>query len=112
MPKRVRHGDGIKSMKTGFVYIMSNFKRTIFYTGVTSDLASRVYQHRAGEIEGFTKRYRLKYLVYFENAGTMSDAIAREKQLKNWHREWKINLIKSVNPGMTDLSNEVLGEGE
>jgi len=99
-------------MKTGYVYIMSNFKRTTFYTGVTSDLGCRVYQHRAGEIEGFTKRYRLKYLVYYENAGTMSDAIAREKQIKNWHREWKINLIKSVNPEMKDLSNEVLGEGD
>ena len=97
-------------MKTGYVYIMSNFKRTTFYIGVTSDLAYRVYQHRAGEIEGFTKRYCLKYLVYYEDAGTMSDAIAREKQLKNWHREWKVNLIKSMNPEMMDLSYEVLGE--
>jgi putative endonuclease len=99
-------------MKTGFVYFMSNFKRTTFYIGVTSDLACRVYQHRVGEIEGFTKRYCLKYLVYYEDAGTMRDAIAREKQLKNWHREWKINLIKSMNPDMRDLSNEVLGENE
>jgi putative endonuclease len=99
-------------MKTGYVYIMSNFKRTTFYIGVTSDLAYRVYQHRAGEIEGFTKRYCLKYLIYYEDAGTMSYAIAREKQLKNWHREWKVNLIKSMNPEMRDLSYEVLGEGE
>jgi putative endonuclease len=99
-------------MKTGFVYFMSNFKRTTFYIGVTSDLACRVCQHRIGEIEGFTKRYCLKYLVYYEDAGTMRDAIAREKQLKNWHREWKINLIKSMNPDMRDLSNEVLGEIE
>ena len=97
-------------MKTGYVYIMSNFKRTTFYIGVTSDLACRVYQHRAGEIEGFTKRYRLKYLVFYEDAGTMNDAIAREKQLKNWHRDWKINLIKSMNPEMKDLSYEILGE--
>jgi len=89
---------------------MSNFKRTTFYIGVTSDLACRVYQHRTGEIEGFTKRYRLKYLVYYENAGSMNDAIAREKQLKNWHREWKINLIKSVNAAMKDLSSEILGD--
>ena len=89
---------------------MSNFMRTTFYNRVTSDLACRVYQHRAGEIEGFTKKYRLKYLMYYENAGTMNDAIAREKQLKNWHRAWKINLIKSLNPEMKDLSNEVLEE--
>jgi putative endonuclease len=99
-------------MKTGYVYIMSNFKRTTFYIGVTSDLGCRVYQHREGKIEGFTNRYSLKYLVYYEEAGTISDAIAREKQLKNWHREWKINLIKSMNPEMKDLSNEVLGEKE
>jgi putative endonuclease len=99
-------------MKTGYVYIMSNFKRTTFYIGVTSDLASRIYQHRAGELDGFTKRYHLKYLVYYEDAGTIVDAIAREKQLKNWHREWKINLIKSKNPEMKDLSNDVLGEGK
>jgi putative endonuclease len=91
---------------------MSNFKRTTFYIGVTSDLACRVYEHREGLLEGFTKRYCLKYLVYYEEAGTMSDAIAREKQLKNWHREWKTNLIKSLNPEMKDLSNEVLEERE
>lgn len=98
-------------MKTGFVYIMGNYKRTTFYIGVTSDLASRVYEHREGLLEGFTKRYRLKYLLYYEEAGTMNDAIAREKQLKNWHREWKINLIKSINPEMKDLADEILGEG-
>ena len=94
------------------VYLLKQNTSGELYIGVTSDLACRVYQHQAGEIEGFTKRYRLKYLVYYEDAGTMSDAIAREKQLKNWHREWKINLIKSLNPEMKDLSNEVLGEGE
>jgi putative endonuclease len=97
-------------MKTGYVYIMSNFKRTTFYIGVTSDLANRVYQHREGKKEGFTKRYHLKYLVYYEEAGTINAAIVREKQLKNWHREWKINLIKSTNPEMKDLSREILGE--
>lgn len=99
-------------MNTGYVYIMSNFRRTTLYIGVTNDLARRVYEHREGLLEGFTKRYRLKYLVYYEEAGTINDAIAREKQLKNWHREWKINLIKSVNPDMKDLSNEVFEEGE
>jgi putative endonuclease len=95
-------------MKTGYVYIMSNFSRTTFYIGVTSDLSQRVYEHIEGLIEGFTKRYHLKYLVYYEDAGTICDAISREKQLKNWHREWKLNLIKSVNPELKDLSSEVL----
>jgi putative endonuclease len=108
--KQVQHEILIK-MKTGFVYMMSNYKRTIFYIGITSDLVCRVYQHCHGEIEGFTKRYNLKYLVYYEDAGTMKDAIAREKQLKNWHREWKINLIKSLNPKMKDLSKEILDGG-
>jgi putative endonuclease len=97
-------------MKTGYVYIMSNFKRTTFYIGVTSDLARRVYEHREGLIDGFTKRYRLKYLVYYEEAGPITDAITREKQLKNWHREWKLNLIKTMNPELKDLSDEVFGE--
>ena len=96
-------------MKTGYVYIMSNFKRTTFYIGVTSDLGKRVWEHREGALPGFTKRYRLKYLVYYENAGTIIEAIGREKQLKNWHREWKINLIKSVNPTLADLTDEILG---
>ena len=98
-------------MKKGFVYIMSNYKRTTFYIGVTNSLQRRVPEHKQGCIPGFTQRYRLKYLVYYEVHDSMWRAIAREKQLKNWHREWKINLIKSVNPEMKDLSAEVLGEG-
>ncbi|HEY9165497.1 MAG TPA: GIY-YIG nuclease family protein [Candidatus Kryptonia bacterium] len=95
--------------KDGYVYIMSNFNRTTFYIGVTSNLVHRVMEHREGKVRGFTQRYRLKYLVYFEVAGSMIDAISREKQLKNWHREWKINLIKSMNPEMKDLSDDILG---
>jgi len=106
----VRGDRGKMNTKTGYVYIMSNMARSTFYTGVTSDLPGRVYQHRNGEIEGFTKRYRLHHLVYYEDAGTLNDAIAREKQLKNWHRDWKINLIKSVNPTMQDLAGEILGD--
>jgi putative endonuclease len=96
-------------MKTGYVYIMSNFKRTTFYIGVTSNLEGRIADHREGEIEGFTKRYRLKYLVYYEEVGSIDLAITREKQLKNWHREWKVNLIRSMNPHMRDLGDELLG---
>ena len=97
-------------MKKGYVYMMSNYKRTTFYIGVTNSLHRRILEHKKGSIPGFTLRYRLKYLVYYEVHDSMYRAIAREKQLKNWHREWKINLIKSVNPEMKDLSAEALGE--
>ena len=96
-------------MKAGYVYMMSNHKRTTFYIGVTNDLLRRVMEHREGKIPGFTQRYKLKYLVYYEEIDSIVDAIAREKQLKNWHREWKINLIKSVNPEMKDLTPTLLG---
>ena len=74
---------------------MSNYKRTTFYIGVTNSLERRVFEHKQGLIPGVTQRYRLKYLVYYEVHDSMYRAIAREKQLKNWHREWKINLIKN-----------------
>jgi putative endonuclease len=69
-----------------------------------------VLEHKQGSTPCFTQRYKLKYLVYYEVAASMWEAIAREKQLKNWHRDWKINLIKSVNPEMKDLSVEVFGQ--
>ena len=94
--------------KPGFVYIMSNFARTTLYVGVTSDLSRRVFEHREGVFPGFTKKYNCKYLVYYEALTSIEDAIRREKQLKNWHRDWKIKLIKSANPPMSDLSDEVL----
>ncbi len=66
-------------------------------------------EHREGAIPGFTQKYNLKFLMYYEAMSSIEDAIRREKQLKNWHREWKMNLIKSANPEMKDLANEVLG---
>ncbi len=95
-------------MKRGYVYIMSNIKRTTFYIGVTNDLVRRVMEHREGKIPGFTQRYRLKDLVYYEELPSIKDAIMREKQLKNWHRDWKINLIKALNPEMKDLTDGIL----
>ncbi len=86
-----------------FVYIVSNFTRTVFYIGVTNNLERRIYEHQNGLIEGFTRKYQLKYLVYYETFSNIQDAIKREKQLKNWHRDWKINLIKSMNPEMKEL---------
>ncbi len=82
---------------------MSNFKKTTFYIGVTNNLERRILEHKQKLIDGFTKKYNLTELVYFEEYSRIEDAIFREKQLKNWHREWKINLIKSKNPLMKDL---------
>jgi putative endonuclease len=86
------------------VYILASGKRGYIYIGVTSDLPKRFYQHRDRLIEGFSKRRNTNRLVRFEVFGTMELAIMREKQLKNWHRDWKFNLIESENPDWLDLS--------
>ncbi|RVT98247.1 GIY-YIG nuclease family protein [Mucilaginibacter limnophilus] len=91
--------------KQGYVYIMSNQYRTTFYIGVTSNLDSRVWQHLNGDGSVFVKKYLLFDLVYYEHFDCIEDAIAREKQLKNWHKQWKVDLIQSVNPEMQDLKD-------
>ena len=91
-------------VRTGTMYIVSNFRRTVFYTGVTSNLHTRIYQHKNGEGSVFTRKYNLHYLMYYEELSSIEQAIQREKQIKRWHRDWKINLIKSINPEMKDLS--------
>jgi len=90
-------------VKTFFVYIMSNRSRTL-YTGVTNNLVRRVHDHKYGQIQGFTKRYRLTRLVYFESTADVRAAITREKQIKGWLRAKKIALIRSLNPRWKDLS--------
>jgi putative endonuclease len=92
-------------MKNYHVYIMTKNSKTL-YIGVTDDLNRRLYEHRNKIIEGFSKKYNLTKLVYFESFNQIKDAIRREKQLKNWHRQWKINLIESVNKEWKDLSLE------
>jgi len=92
-------------MKKGYTYIMTNYGRAVLYTGVTSDIAARMWQYKNGVGSVFASRYRLKYLMYYEEHPSIYLAIKREKQIKNWHRDWKINLIKSVNPEMKDLSD-------
>jgi putative endonuclease len=94
-------------LKQGYVYIMSNQYRTTFYIGVTSNLEGRIWEHINNEGSAFVKKYRLYDLLYFEHFDRISDAINREKQLKNWHKDWKINLIKSENPDMKDLKNQL-----
>ena len=92
--------------KTYSVYILSNFARTVFYIGVTNDLVRRILQHRNGE-SIFSDKYNCHYLMYFEDYSDVRNAIAREKQLKNWHHDWKVNLIKSMNPEMRDLKDQL-----
>ena len=95
-------------MKRYYVYIMANFSKRSLYIGMTNDLVLRVAEHKAHVNKGFTARYDCKLLVYYEEFPSAEQAIAREKQLKNWHREWKENLVKQHNPDFKDLS-EVIG---
>jgi len=85
---------------------MGNNRPTL-YIGVTNDLIRRVYEHKHGFVEGFTEKYGLKKLLYFEVFNRVEDAIAREKQLKHWKRNWKLNLIKEMNQGLKDLYSEI-----
>jgi len=90
-----------------YVYILANEPYGTLYVGVTSDLVRRVYQHRTEETGGFTKKYDVKMLVHFEIFDAIENAIAREKILKNWQRQWKKNLIDEHNPGWRDLYPEI-----
>ncbi len=90
--------------KQYFTYIMTNQHNTVLYTGITRDLAGRVWQHKKGEIQGFTKRYNVNKLVYYETYEDVNDAIIREKQIKGWLRSRKINLIETDNKNWEDLS--------
>ncbi len=92
-------------MKQYYVYIVTNKSRTL-YTGVTNNLERRVYEHKHGFVPGFTKKYNVKRLVYFEATPDIQGAIAREKQIKGWLRAKKVALIESVNAKWEDLSTE------
>ncbi|WP_438728712.1 GIY-YIG nuclease family protein [Parasphingorhabdus sp. DH2-15] len=89
------------------IYILTNRRHGVPYIGVTSNLMQRIAQHREGTFAGFAKRYQLKRLVHFEQFGTMELAITREKQLKNWHRSWKMNLIDKHNSEWRDLAEDL-----
>jgi len=91
------------SGQNGYVYILANYDRNVLYIGMTDDLYQRVWKHRNGEGSKFTKKYNVKYLMYVEKFPNINEAIEREKQLKNWKREWKLNLIKDDNPTLEDL---------
>ena len=83
---------------------MTNYSQTSFYIGVTGNLQKRVWEHKNKVVDGFTKKYNIDRLVYYELTDSVDTALNREKQLKRWHREWKINLIKEMNPEFKDLS--------
>ena len=91
--------------KEYYVYIMTNKSRTL-YTGVTNDLMRRVYEHKNKLVKGFTSKYKIQFLVYYESTSDIHVAIAREKQIKGWLRKKKIALIDSINPTWKDLSEE------
>ena len=87
---------------------MTNYSETTFYIGVTSNLPRRILEHKNKVVEGFTQKYNVNKLVYYEITDSIEVAINREKQLKRWHREWKINLIKEMNPQFRDLSEDLI----
>jgi len=93
-------------IKRPAVYILASQRNGTLYVGVTGNLVKRVWEHKRDLAEGFTKRYRVHRLVYYELFETMEPAIAREKQIKGWHCAWKIRLIGKLNPGWRDLSDD------
>jgi putative endonuclease len=94
-------------IKGGFVYIMANINQTL-YTGVTSNLIRRVYEHKNSLVKGFTQKYNLHMLVYYETFETIEQAIIREKQIKNMNRAEKIEMITSFNPHFNDLYDNII----
>ena len=94
-------------MKQYYVYILTNQRNGTLYIGVTGNLVQRVYQHRNKFVDGFTKKYGLTQLVYYEVTNDVQEAILREKRLKKWNRQWKINLIQENNPSWKDLYSEI-----
>lgn len=94
-------------MKAYYIYILASERNGTLYTGVTSDLIKRVYEHKNGMADGFTKKYGVKTLVWFEKAEDAIVAIQREKQIKKWERKWKLQLIEEMNPEWRDLYNDL-----
>jgi putative endonuclease len=108
-PSQSSKGDDLAMDKQSYVYILASQRYGTLYIGVTSDLIKRVWEHREGFVSGFTKQYNVKQLVWFEVHGDIMAAIAREKQLKKWERNWKIRLISEGNPLWRDLYGDICG---
>ena len=96
---------------TYYVYIMASQPNDTLYVGMTSDLVRRIYEHKTDVVEGFTNRYQVHRLVYFEQTEDVRSAIQRERNLKRWNRDWKIALIEEHNPEWRDLSEAMLAGG-
>jgi len=90
-------------MKYYYVYVLASKRRGTLYIGVTNDILRRVNEHKEGLVAGFTKKYKVSILVYYQQSEDIEAAIQREKQLKAWHRDWKIKLIEETNPNWNDL---------
>ena len=99
-------------MKQYYVYFTTNKNNNVIYVGVTGNLLQRIYQHKNKIFAGFTKKYNVDKLVYYEIYNNIEDAIRREKQLKNWHREWKMRLIEEHNPEFNDLYDNIKWDAE
>ena len=95
-------------MKKFYIYILASKKNGTLYTGVTNNIIRRVHEHKTKFKEGFTKKYNVDKLVYFEEFGSIVDAITREKRIKTWKRQWKIELIEKLNPKWVDLYNDLI----
>jgi putative endonuclease len=93
--------------KTFYVYMLASERNGTLYLGVTSDLVKRIWEHREGLFEGFTKKYGIKHLVWFEAHIEAMAAITREKQLKKWNRDWKIKMVQQENPDWRDLYQDI-----
>ena len=94
--------------KNYFTYILASKRNGTLYIGVTSNLIKRIYEHKNNLVEGFTKKYKVHTLVYYEQTNDSESAILREKQLKKWNRKWKLELIEKNNPQWADLYEELL----
>ncbi len=94
--------------ENSFVYILTNKFNTVFYTGVTSNLPKRIWEHKEKVVDGFAEKYNATKLVYFESIDNIESAILREKQLKKWKKAWKLKLIKDFNPTFEDLYEKII----
>ena len=96
----------LKTNHQYYVYILASKKNGVLYIGVTNDLERRIFEHKNKTVKGFTSRYNVDKLVYFEKYSNINEAIKKEKQLKKWNRQWKIDLIEGNNPNWSDLAQD------